>query len=214
MTLLEDGIEKELEDFHLSTKRRADLKKSARKEKEKVNVHERKIATDALKVLRYIFRRGGKIDENTKKTRFSPTEREATNQLLKSGWLREEEIEWKSPYHRFRNFIIGFSSLAVGLFLTSYYLVPVELLIGISSTLIVIAIFIFSFGISTLYLTKTFYSIPSTLIKLSKESVELLMDWREETRNTTPYYGAMEGETEDKIKEKVFSRLQFSSKEE
>lgn len=201
----EEASEFLFEGEYSSEKIMEDFKRVEQLEGEQTENIERRIASKALQVLRYILRKHGSIDEKTLGTRFSIEERKAAEQLIDLGWLEEEEGVWRSPSFQ-------------GLFLFSTIFL-ITLIFSISSTAISSTIFITLRSVSLLLLPINllaiflllfmggFYSHWFKIIKIPEKTVTFLLKWSKTTGDSLKYYGAMEGEETDKIRTKVFERL-------
>lgn len=205
MGKIEDNSEVLSEGDYFSEKVMEEFKRADELKRVQTENLERKIASKALQVLRYILRKHGSIDEKTLGTRFSTEERKATEQLIDLGWLEEEEGVWRSPSFQ-------------GFFLFSTILL-ITLVFSITSTAINSPIFITLRSASLLLLPMNllalvlllfmggFYSHRFKVIKMPEKTLKLLLKWSKTTGNSLKYYGAMEGEETEKIRSKIFERL-------
>lgn len=192
-------------DEELASKSKEDFERIVEGKKEQKTFYERRIAKKALQVLRYILRKGGAIDENTVETRFSPLEKKATHQLIASGWLKAEEGIWRSPSFHAMSFLLGIIGVFSILNLLSNvfhfqllqffkWIGNVMILLLLTPTLVLLA-----FG--------TFYSHWFKKIKLPEKTIKMLTSWSRLTGNHAKYYGAMEGENIEEIREGIYTRL-------
>lgn len=189
-----------------SKKSMEDFKKTVKVDQEEQALDERRISGRALQVLRYILRKGGGIDTNTIKARFSPIERKATQQLIDAGWLEKEEGIWRSPSFQVLSFLLGIFSVLIFFSLASEVLVfPVLIALKTLSTFLLFTVIlpalflIFMFG--------TFYSHWFEKVTMPKRSSDLLVRWARAMGRSIQYYGPMEGEEEERIRSRVLSRL-------
>lgn len=194
-----------------SKKSMEDFKKTVGVPQEEQTPDERRITERALQVIRYVLRKGGSVNTNTIKTRFSSVERKATEQLIDAGWLEKEEGVWRSPSFQVLSFLLSILSVLSILSLASE-IFPVLIFLKILSTFLIfvvivpILLLIFLFG--------TFYSHWFEYVTVPKHTSDLLVRWARTTGHSIQYYGSMEGEEEEQIRSRVFSRLLLGETEE
>lgn len=187
-----------------------DFRKTVPKQEVK-HFMERKIASAGLRILRFIARKGGAIEEKTFQTELTQVEREATKQLREFGWLKEEEGIWRSGSYSAAFLFLGTIIGIVGVFFLSN-IFSIAILKVLSGGF---AIFVVLFAIIALVIlgcAGTFYSHRFKKIKLPKKTINLLVKWSKATGTPAKYYGAMEGEEEERIRGKVLERLQKRKK--
>lgn len=200
----EGEIEEGLDTSYLSKKSMQDFKNVAPLQKRE-DVKERKIATAAFRILRFIGRKGGVIAKKTRDIEFNKWERKATEALIDLGWLEEKEGVWRSPSHRASFLILGLFVGSLSVYIFSRYL-PFWL-IGVISSAALIGVMGAFAAILTLVAAGSFYTHPSEKLILSNKTEKLLKRWHHITRDPAKYFEPLVERDEERIREKVFRRL-------
>lgn len=174
--------------------------------REREERRERDIVTCGLRVLRYIAKKRGEISNKTPRMRFSKTERHTLNQLIESGWVTRRKGIWRSPSFWTLLSILVIPSLTIFLLGASQIFESTVLAFFgyvIGTTPLIVALF----GLFMLSLGGTFYSHHFKKLCLPKRTKLLLLKWSMATSNPPQFYGAMEEESQESIREKAFSSL-------